>query len=230
MEEMDVETTLKVIIVGNGGVGKSSMMLRFCKGAYTDTYKKTIGVDFMEKELYVDHSGESMRLMLWDTAGQEEFDTITRSYYRGAAACVIVFSTTDRASFDAVRGWKQKVESEVGSSVAMVLIQNKIDLLDRAEMTVDEAEALATELGLKFFRTSVSQNVLVQEAFQDLAESALDKIGSGQLVPGAEASMGGGVGGAAEAADAPPLSSQPFKLNKPAKVRTGGKKSSCNCG
>lgn len=76
---------------------------------------------------------EDVRLMLWDTAGQEEFDAITKAYYRGAQACVVAFSTTDRASFEAVTKWKKKVEDECGgSSIPMVLVQNKIDLMHQS--------------------------------------------------------------------------------------------------
>ena len=77
---------------------------------------------------------EDVRLMLWDTAGQEEFDAITKAYYRGAQACVVAFSTTDRASFDAVQKWKKKVEDECGH-VPMVLVQNKIDLMHEAKVS-----------------------------------------------------------------------------------------------
>lgn len=75
--------------------------------------------------------GEDIRLMLWDTAGQEEFDAITKAYYRGAQACVLTFSTTDRASFEAIPDWKRKVECECGE-IPTVLVQNKIDLMDQA--------------------------------------------------------------------------------------------------
>ena len=120
------------MIVGNGAVGKSSMIQRYCRGTFTKSYKKTIGVDFLEKQLRV--HGEDVRLMLWDTAGQEEFDAITKAYYRGAQACVVAFSTTDRASFDAVKKWKKKVEDECGH-VPMVLVQNKIDLAHDAKVS-----------------------------------------------------------------------------------------------
>ncbi|XP_068896267.1 ras-related protein Rab-23-like [Tenebrio molitor] len=107
MREEELEVALKVVIVGNGGVGKSSMIQRYCKGTFTKDYKKTIGVDFLERQIEVD--GEEVRLMLWDTAGQEEFDAITKAYYRGAQACVLAFSTTDRDSFEAAHSWKLKV-------------------------------------------------------------------------------------------------------------------------
>lgn len=80
------EKEVKVLVVGNGAVGKTSMMKRFCRDNFTDEYKKTIGVDFLEKTRYVDALREDVRLMVWDTAGQEEFDTITRTYYRGCAS------------------------------------------------------------------------------------------------------------------------------------------------
>uniref|UniRef100_A0A2S2PD02 Ras-related protein Rab-23 n=1 Tax=Schizaphis graminum TaxID=13262 RepID=A0A2S2PD02_SCHGA len=106
MREEDLEIALKVVIVGNGAVGKSSMIQRYCRGTFTRDYKKTIGVDFLERQ--IECNGEDVRLMLWDTAGQEEFDAITKAYYRGAQACVLAFSTTDRDSFEAIHSWKIK--------------------------------------------------------------------------------------------------------------------------
>ncbi|CAH0695731.1 unnamed protein product [Spodoptera exigua] len=107
MREEDLEVALKVVIVGDGGVGKSSMIQRYCRGTFTRDYKKTIGVDFLERQIEID--GEEVRLMLWDTAGQEEFDAITKAYYRGAHACVLAFSTTDRDSFLSLHSWKLKM-------------------------------------------------------------------------------------------------------------------------
>ncbi|XP_009867199.1 PREDICTED: ras-related protein Rab-23-like, partial [Apaloderma vittatum] len=80
MLEEDMEVAIKVVVVGNGAVGKSSMIQRYCKGIFTKDYKKTIGVDFLERQIQV--NDEDVRLMLWDTAGQEEFDAITKAYYR----------------------------------------------------------------------------------------------------------------------------------------------------
>lgn len=170
MREEEFEIAIKVIIVGNGAVGKSSMIQRYCKGIFTKDYKKTIGVDFLERELEID--GEAVRLMLWDTAGQEEFDSITRAYYRGAQACVLTYSSTDRASFDAVPMWKKKVESEVGS-ISMVLVHNKIDLRDSCVVSDGEADALAAALRLKLYRTSVKENVNVDLVFAHLAETCM---------------------------------------------------------
>lgn len=165
----DFETTIKVIVVGNGGVGKSSMIRRFCTGEYTDTYKKTIGVDFLEKDKYIESCAQSITFMVWDTAGQEEFDAVTKSYYRGAHGCVIAFSTVDRDSFEAVEKWKGKVEAEVGE-IAMVMVQNKVDLIEKAVSSNDEVEALAKKLKLKLYRTCVSENLNVDKVFEYLGQ------------------------------------------------------------
>ncbi|KAJ7553073.1 hypothetical protein O6H91_06G083600 [Diphasiastrum complanatum] len=134
LQEEDFEREVKVVVVGNGNVGKTSMIRQFCKGHYPNDYKKTIGVDFLEKNHYVKQLQEEVKLMLWDTAGQEVFDSITRAYYRGAKAAVLCFSTSDRASFEAIKAWRKKVE-EVCGKIPMVLVQNKVDLLEQAAVT-----------------------------------------------------------------------------------------------
>lgn len=85
--------TLKVIVVGNGNAGKTSMTTRYAKGRYTGTYKKTIGVDFMEKTVELRDLGETINLMIWDTAGQEEFDTLTSRYYKGGGRLVSLLAS-----------------------------------------------------------------------------------------------------------------------------------------
>ncbi|KAM4599250.1 ras-related protein Rab-23 [Fundulus diaphanus] len=173
MLEEDMEVAIKVVVVGNGAVGKSSMIQRYCKGIFTKDYKKTIGVDFLERQIIV--NSEEVRLMLWDTAGQEEFDAITKAYYRGAQACVLVFSTTDRESFQAIDSWREKVEAEVGN-IPTVLVQNKIDLLEETVIKNEEAEALAKRLKLRFYRASVKEDLNVNEVFKYLAEKYLQRL------------------------------------------------------
>ncbi|KAL3663014.1 hypothetical protein V7S43_011956 [Phytophthora oleae] len=168
----DFDKTLKVIVVGNGNVGKTSMTTRYAKGRYTGTYKKTIGVDFMEKTLELRDLGETINLMIWDTAGQEEFDTLTSRYYKGAGAVIYVFSTVDRASFDDLSKWKRKVEEECGQ-ICSVLVQNKIDLEDDAAMTRDEVEDMADYLNMRLYRSCVQDNINVGEVFRYLCRRFL---------------------------------------------------------
>eukprot|EP00162_Nutomonas_longa_P012994 comp21363_c0_seq1/m.46024 comp21363_c0_seq1/g.46024 ORF comp21363_c0_seq1/g.46024 comp21363_c0_seq1/m.46024 type:complete len:219 (+) comp21363_c0_seq1:242-898(+) len=169
----DFDNSMKIIVVGNGGVGKTSLIQRFVNGTYTDTYKKTIGVDFLDKE-HTAGNGEVVNMMIWDTAGQDEFETVTRVYYRGAAACIIAFSIIDRDSFEAVEKWKSKVDAECGD-IAMVLMQNKMDLIDDAVVDIKEADRLAERLGMKVYRTCVKDNTNVNAIFDYLCDTYIAK-------------------------------------------------------
>ncbi|PFH33384.1 small rab-related GTPase [Besnoitia besnoiti] len=176
MIEEDFDKTIKVIIVGNGTVGKSSLITRFADGTYTTGYKKTLAVDFIEKHRAIkmnDGSEETLTFLLWDTAGQEEYNSITRAYYRGAGAAVIVFSTTDRASFNAVKEWHRKIKEECGEAIC-VLVQNKIDLLDQAAVTPAEIEELRQQLNVRLFRTSVKENISIDDVFNYIGCAYLD--------------------------------------------------------
>jgi len=205
MQELDMDVSLKVIVVGNGMVGKTSMITRFARGIMTDNYKKTIGTDFMEKEITVRRTGEQIKLMLWDTAGQEMFSQLTKQYYRGAGAVVFVFSTTDRASFLEVERWKGKVEAECGR-ICQVLVQNKIDLLEKAAVEAGEVEDLARRMGVKLYRTCVKDNVLVDDVFDYLADSFLKQGGAEGMGVESVTSIGD-VGSSSSAAAAPAASS-----------------------
>eukprot|EP01137_Pigoraptor_chileana_P000442 Opistho-2@36651 len=230
MQEEEFEIALKVLIVGNGGIGKSSLIQRYCKGIFTKDYKKTIGVDFLEKQL--DHDGENVRLMLWDTAGQEEFDAITKAYYKDAHACVLAFSTTDRDSFEAVEKWKKKVEAECGK-IPMVLIQNKIDLIDQAVMEPNEAEGLAKRIGVRFYRISVKDNLKVDDVFEYLVTTYLKNkhTATSEPISSKKIGMFQAEDGASSKDDSshekkPSSSSNgDFQIQKPNKQRTKGKKS-----
>ena len=107
-------------------------------------------------------NGEDVRMMLWDTAGQEEFDCITRAYYRGAQACVLAFSCVDRESFKQVARWKRKVEEECGN-IPMVMVMTKMDLLYKAAMDSFEVEKMSRNLGLPLIKTSVKENLNVSK-------------------------------------------------------------------
>lgn len=246
MLEQDIDTTLKVIVVGNGQVGKTSMITRFAKGIFTNEYKKTIGVDFLEKKMHLSSIGEEVTFLLWDTAGQEEYDALTRTYYKGAGACILAFSTTDRDSFDAVESWYKKVQDECGN-ICMVLVQNKVDLMDEALMDAKDVEFLAKKLRLKLYRTCVKDDLNVSEVFQHLGAefvrnggeatfgsggiASIEDVASKPLADRAAKGGGAGAGAAESSTPAAPTGDQqqPFKLGaKPAVQRTGGKKNVCS--
>ncbi len=131
-------------------------------------YKKTLGVDFLMKKKYVKALDREVEFMIWDTAGQEYYDAITKRYYRGSSGALIVFSITDRQSFLDVKKWLDKLHGECGE-IPTFLIQNKIDLIKDSQITDKEASDLAKQLGLNLFKVSVKDDISVNEVFENLA-------------------------------------------------------------
>ena len=121
------------------------MITRFVKNVFSEEYKKTLGVDFLQKKSFIKELAEEVEFYLWDTAGQEEFNSLTRKYYKGASACILAYSTVDKDSFDHIEKWKIAVEDECGT-IPMVLVQTKIDLIDNATVSQKEAETLAKKV------------------------------------------------------------------------------------
>ena len=119
--------------------------------------------------------GDEVTFHVWDTAGQEEFNALTRRYYRGASACILAFATNNRESFEAVTKWRDAVHNECGEEITMVLIQTKLDLVDQAEVNENEVEELASSFGVPLFRVCSKDNIMVKEVFQHLAETYFGK-------------------------------------------------------
>ncbi|KPI90514.1 putative small G-protein [Leptomonas seymouri] len=169
----DSDESIKVIVVGDGNVGKTCMLRRFVKGDFIAQYRKTIGAEFMEKDVYLRSSDTTVKLMLWDTAGQEVFNALTQAYYRGAGAAVLAFSTVDRDSFMNIAGWKLRVESVCGP-ITMVLCQTKFDLCHEAVITNAEAEQLASQLEVPLFRVSTKDDFNVTQLFEFTAQQCVE--------------------------------------------------------
>lgn len=170
---------LKLLLIGDSGVGKSCLLLRFADDSYSESYISTIGVDFKIRTMTVDD--RTVKLQIWDTAGQERFRTITSSYYRGAHGIMVVYDCTDRASFTNLTAWMEEISRYGSPGVCKLLIGNKADLGERKEVTESEGKELAEKLGLDFLETSAKTGRNVEEAFRKLAKEIKNKIGPEQL-------------------------------------------------
>lgn len=157
---------IKLLVIGDSGVGKTCLLLRFADDTFTTSHLPTIGVDFKIKTIEVD--GKQVKLQIWDTAGQERYKTITQTYYKGAMGIVIAYDCTDEDSFNNVTVWLQQAQIHADEDVKKVLIANKCDRPDR-KVSVQQGESLARELGLQFFETSAKSNINVLETFQYIA-------------------------------------------------------------
>ncbi|XP_078500723.1 ras-related protein Rab-7L1 isoform X2 [Lissotriton helveticus] len=177
----------KVLIVGDATVGKTSLVQRYSNDSFTKHYKSTVGVDFALKVLQWSNS-ETVRLQLWDIAGQERFTSMTRLYYREAAACVIMFDVTNRASFLSSQKWKEDLDSKTtlpnGAPVPCILLANKCDLSPWA-MTKDEVDLFSREnLFIGWTETSVKENKNINESMRVLVAKMMDSGEGVAALPG----------------------------------------------
>ncbi|PFH37078.1 putative small GTP binding protein rab1a [Besnoitia besnoiti] len=157
----------KLLLIGDSGVGKSCLLLRFADDTYTESYISTIGVDF--KIRTIDLDGKTVKLQIWDTAGQERFRTITSSYYRGAHGIIIVYDVTDRESFNNVKNWMMEIDKYAMEGVSKLLVGNKCDLTSKRVVTYEEGKEFADSCNMRFIETSAKNAHNVEQAFHIMA-------------------------------------------------------------
>ncbi|KAL1407708.1 GTP-binding protein [Vanrija albida] len=172
---------IKLLLIGDSGVGKSCLLLRFCDDSWTPSFITTIGIDFKIRTIELD--GKRIKLQIWDTAGQERFRTITTAYYRGAMGILIVYDVTDEKSFNNVRTWHAQIEQHASAGVNKILIGNKCDWDEKRAVTLEQGKALADEFGLRFLETSAKANEGVEEAFFTLARDIKTRLIDSQPQP-----------------------------------------------
>lgn len=177
---------LKFIITGDAAVGKSSLLIRLTDQRFLANPDPTLGVEFGSKLITISEENKVVKLQCWDTAGTESFRSITRSYYRGAAGCLLVYDVTSRQSFENARSWLADVRAHADPHLTCILVGNKVDLCaddsdDRArrQVSTDEAEMWAREEGLLFVEASAKSGVNVEAAFEQACRDILEKIRKG---------------------------------------------------
>ena len=180
----------KLLLIGNSGVGKSCLLLRFSDDTYSNDYISTIGVDFKIKTVELD--GKTVKLQIWDTAGQERFRTITSSYYRGSHGIIIVYDITDQDSFNGVKMWLQEIDRYATSTVLKLLVGNKCDLTDKRVVEFDVAKEFAEANAMPFLETSALDSTNVEEAFLTMARQIKESMAKQKLTDDAAANGANG--------------------------------------
>ncbi|EYU31009.1 hypothetical protein MIMGU_mgv1a022220mg [Erythranthe guttata] len=145
-------TKYKLVFLGDQSVGKTSIITRFMYDKFDTTYQATIGIDFLSKTMYLED--RTIRLQLWDTAGQERFRSLIPSYIRDSSVAVIVYDVANRQSFLNTMKWTEEVRTERGRDVIIVLVGNKTDIVDKRQVSSEEGDHKARELGVIFIETS----------------------------------------------------------------------------
>ena len=165
---------LKFIIIGDAAVGKSNLLVRYTSGQFKEEYQLTIGVEFGSNDVII--GDNTYRIQIWDTAGQENFRSITRSYYKNTACAIIVYEISNKKSFENISSWIEECKNSAPKSILMVLVGNKCDLEDNREVTEEEGREFAEKNGMLFFETSAKTGKNVEELFKQSVKVIDQKI------------------------------------------------------
>ena len=162
----------KLILIGNSGVGKSSILQRYMNKTFQESYKCTIGVDFLMKSLEID--GKIVKLQLWDTAGQEKYKSMVSSYYRGAHVALVIFDLTNHSSFDSLSLWIENYYKNGPEQKNIILIGNKKDLVELRQITQEEIDTFSETNNMIYFETSAKDGDNIDYVFTYAAEKLLE--------------------------------------------------------
>ncbi|XP_069107887.1 uncharacterized protein [Argopecten irradians] len=169
----------KYLLIGDSGVGKSSLLLRFADNVFSDTFIATIGVDFKIRTVNIDD--KTARLQIWDTAGQDRFKTITSSFYRGAHGIMLVYDVTDLGSFRHIETVIEEIKKYRGGDGPMILVGNKSDMTNKRVVTYSMGKEYAEKLGISFMETSAKSSVNVETLFMSLTSEVKSEVVEGKL-------------------------------------------------
>ena len=167
----DYDYLFKVLLLGDSGVGKTSLILRYTDETFNSKLVNSIGVDFKMKKKEID--GKVIKVQIWDTAGHERFRAITYSYYRGANAIIIVFDITEDKSFLSIRDWLKQIDKYASKNVFKFLVGNKSDLQYKRLVSFEDAKKFADELNIPYFETSAKEGININELFDSSIKSFL---------------------------------------------------------
>lgn len=176
MEEIP---SYKIVVVGTSGVGKTALVQRLIDDAFSYESKPTIGVEF--KSHTCKCGDETVKINIWDTAGQEKFRSISKAYFRNAVGALLVFSFSDRESFDHLNIWLNDLHSLCPENAIIILVGNKVDLTQDRVISNTEAQLFAERHGLDFFETSAFTSYNVSDTFAQLATKIHEKVKLGDI-------------------------------------------------
>ncbi|CAN7983408.1 unnamed protein product [Ixodes hexagonus] len=164
----------KLLLIGDSGVGKTSILFRFSDNKFDGSFISTIGIDFKIRIIEID--GKKIKLQIWDTAGQERFRTITTAYYRGAMGIMLVYDVTKENTFENIKTWIRNTDEHAAADVEKMILGNKCDMNDLRQVSKERGEKLAVEHGIKFMETSAVSSINVEDAFYTLARDIKEKM------------------------------------------------------
>ncbi|CAK9803586.1 Ras-related protein Rab-21 [Anthophora plagiata] len=158
----------KVVLLGEGCVGKTSVALRYVEDKFNDIHISTLQASFLNKKLTI--NGKKVNLAIWDTAGQEKFHALGPIYYRTSNGAILVYDITDEDTFQKVKNWVKELKKILGSEICLAIAGNKVDLEKDRSVSIEEAEEYAKQVGAMHYHTSAKLNQNIKEMFLDLTQ------------------------------------------------------------
>ena len=165
---------LKLVVVGDSGVGKTNLIKRFANNTFNSNSKATVGVEFLSKSFKINNT--VFKIEIWDTAGQERYKSITAAYYKGAKGALVVYDITSKISFENIDKWMLEIKEKSSKDLKLMIIGNKSDLKDGRQVSYEEAMRKAKDTGIALMETSALDSTNVKEAFHDLLKEMYIEI------------------------------------------------------
>jgi len=174
--EQDLDLMIKIVTIGESGVGKTNLISRFVRNEFSESTTSTVGIDFTSKFLTI--NGSHVNLQIWDTAGQERMRAIASAYYREANGVLLVYDITDKATFDRIPFWLKEIRDNSNERVKIIIVGNKADLLEDREVPLEEAKEFARARDFYYMEVSAKTNMnnCVNVAFEELVKSVLSSL------------------------------------------------------
>ncbi|OHT11878.1 Ras-related protein RABA2b [Tritrichomonas foetus] len=163
VEDVEPDFLLKIVLIGESGVGKTNLLSRFSRDHFNPSSKSTIGVEFATKTLKVDD--KNVKVQIWDTAGQERYRAITSAYYRGAVGAMLLYDITSSLTFSSLERWLRELRENADPNIVVMLVGNKSDMTDLRSIAHQDGVNLAKDQGLLFIETSAKTSENVNQAF-----------------------------------------------------------------
>ena len=172
MEEYDM--MVKVIIIGDSGVGKTNIMSKFLKNKFMEESKATVGVEFGSK--LFDLNGHKIKAQIWDTAGQEKYKSITGAYFKGSKGALVVYDITQKSTYEYLEKWVNDLKSAGDPKITIILIGNKSDLEENRQVSKEQGEEKAKSFGCAFLETSALSGDNIDKAFNMMVKEIFEKF------------------------------------------------------
>ncbi len=173
---MHFDEKIQLIIVGESCVGKTSILYKYTQGIFTNQHLSTIGLEFFTKDVTIDD--KVIRVKIWDTAGQEQYKSLTKNFFRNSDGVIIVYDATQKATFDQVKEWVRSIEDYTSTEkkVQKILVANKIDLKEKIEVTTEEGQKLSENFEIPFFEVSAKENIGISECMERIIRDVVKNV------------------------------------------------------